>query len=117
MLCSLSTSVCGFNRELMTAASKRQASEARETFESRAKPSRIKSVMKWWSKCISMVIASRNVAFKSDKLVEALFQEQSVVQTRQLDMERRRESLHDADFEGLARNAGLYIFNQDDSQE
>ena len=52
------------------------------TFEGRAKPSRIKSVMKWWSKCISMIIAktaSRNGAFKSDKLVEALFRDQSVV--------------------------------------
>ena len=57
------------------------------TFEGRAKPSKIKSVMKWWSKCISMVIAktaSRNVAFKSDKLVEALFEGQSVIQTRQV---------------------------------
>ena len=80
------------------------------TFEGQAKPSRAKSVMKWWSKCISMVIAktaSRNVAFKSDKLVDALFQDQSVVQTRQ--------SFIDADFEGLASNAELYIFNQDDS--
>ena len=84
------------------------------TFEGRAKPSRIKSVMKWWSKCISMIIAktaSRNVAFKPDKLVEALFQgDQSVVQTRQ-------SFRHDADFEGLALNADLYIFYQDDSQE
>ena len=47
--------------------------------------------------------ASRNVAFKSDKLIDALFQDQSVAQTRQ--------SFNDADFEGLARNAELYIFN------
>ena len=47
-------------------------------FEGKAKASRIKAVMKWWTKCISMVIAktaSRNVAFKSDKLMDALFQE------------------------------------------
>ena len=82
------------------------------TFEGQAKPSRVKSVMKWRSKCISMVIAktaSRNVAFKSDKIIDALFQDQSVAQTRQ--------SFIDADFEGLASNAELYIFNQDDSQE
>ena len=82
------------------------------TFEGKAKSSRVKAVMKWWSKCISMVIAktaSRNVAFKSDKLIDALFQDQSVAQTRQ--------SFIDADFEGLASNAELYIFNQDDSQE
>ena len=67
--------------------------------------------MKWWTKCISMVIAktaSRNVAFKSDKLMDALFQEgQSAPQTPQ--------TLFDADFEGLASNAEVYIFNQDDS--
>ena len=82
------------------------------TFEGQAKPSRVKSVMKWRSKCISMVIAktaSRDVAFKYDKIIDALFQDQSVVQTRQ--------SFIDADFEGLASNAELYIFNQDDSQE
>ena len=70
------------------------------------------TVMKWWTKCIPMVIAktaSRNVAFKSDKIMDALFQGQSVAQTPQ--------SFFDADFEGLASNAELYIFNQDDSQE
>ena len=81
-------------------------------FEGKAKSSRVKALMKWWSKCISMVIAktaSRNVAFKSDKMMDALFQGQSVVQTPQ--------SYLDADFEGLVSNAELYIFNQDDSQE
>ena len=81
--------------------------------EGKAKASRIKAEMKWWTKCISMVIAktaSRNVAFKSDKLMDALFQEgQSAPQTPQ--------TLFDADFEGLASNAELYIFNQEDSQE
>ena len=65
------------------------------TFEGHAKPSGVKSVMIWRSKCISMVIAktaSRNVAFKSDQLIDALFQDQSVAQTRQ--------SFIDADFEG-----------------
>lgn len=80
------------------------------TFEGQTKPSRVKSVMKWWSKRISMVIAKtagRNSAFKSDKLIDALFQDQSVAQTRQ--------SFNDADLEGLARNAELYTFNQDDN--
>ena len=54
--------------------------------------------------------ASRNVAFKSDKLMDALFQEgQSAPQTPQ--------TFFDADFEGLASNTELYIFNQEDSQE
>ena len=37
-------------------------------FEGEAKNSRIRSVMRWWSRCISMAIAktaSRNVAFYS----------------------------------------------------
>ena len=82
------------------------------TFEGKAKPSRVKAVMKWWTKCISMVIAktaSRNVAFKSDKIMDALFQGQSGAQTPQ--------SVFDADFEILASNSEVYIFDQDDSQE
>ena len=68
-------------------------------FKGKAKVSRIKAVMKWWTKCISMVIAktaSRNVAFKSDKLMDALFQEgQSAPQTPQ--------TFFDADFEDLGQ--------------
>ena len=61
--------------------------------------------MRWWTKCISMVIAktaSRNVAFKSDKIMDALFQGQPDAQTPQ--------PFFDTDFEGLASNAELYIF-------
>ena len=82
------------------------------TFEGKAKSSRVKAVMKWWSKCISMVIAktaSRNVAFKSGKMMDALFQGQSMAQTPQ--------SRLDPDLEGLASDSELYIFNQDDAQE
>ena len=64
------------------------------------------------AECISMVIAktaSRNVAFKSDKIMDALFQGQSGAQTPQ--------SVFDADFEILASNSEVYIFDQDDSQE
>ena len=46
-------------------------------FENQAKPSKINSVFKWWSKCISMVIAkaaSRNVAYKATKLGESIFE-------------------------------------------
>ena len=48
--------------------------------EDEAKQSKIKSTMKWWSKCISMVIAkttSRNVAFKAGKIIEAVFETQT----------------------------------------
>ena len=41
-------------------------------FEAEAKNSRIRAVVRWWSKCLSMAIAktaSRNVAFKVAKRV------------------------------------------------
>ena len=69
-------------------------------------------VMKWWSKCISMVIAktaSRNVAFKSGKMMDALFQGQSMAHAPQSSL--------DPDLEGLASDSELYIFNQDDAYE
>ena len=49
-------------------------------FEGQAKPSKINSTLKWWSKCISMVIAktaSRNVVYKATKLAESIFERQS----------------------------------------
>ena len=48
-------------------------------FEGDAKASKTRSVMKWWSKCISMAIAktaSRNVAFKVAKMREAIMEDQ-----------------------------------------
>ena len=44
-------------------------------FEGEAKYSKIRSVIKWWSKCISMAIAktaSRNVAFKVAKMRDSI---------------------------------------------
>ena len=49
-------------------------------FEDQAKPSKIKPVMTWWSKCISMVIAtaaSRNIAYNAAKMGESVFAGQS----------------------------------------
>ena len=43
------------------------------------KPSKINSIMKWWSRCISVAIAktaSRNVAFKVAKMREAIMEDQ-----------------------------------------
>ena len=51
-------------------------------FEGQAKPSKINSVMKWWSKCISMVIAetaSGNVAFKAARLGDSIFERHSEI--------------------------------------
>ena len=49
-------------------------------FEGQGKSSKIKSVMKWWSKCISKT-AGRNVAFKLVKLAESMFTSQSNILT------------------------------------
>ena len=46
-------------------------------FEGEAKSSKVRSAMKWWSKCISMVInktASRNVALKVAKMSESIME-------------------------------------------
>ena len=56
------------------------------------------------------MVSARNVAFKSDELIDALFQDQSVAQTRPAAVNRRLTTLT-----SKARNAELYIFNQDDS--
>ncbi len=48
-------------------------------FEGEPKPSKINSMMKWWSRCISVAIAktaSRNVAFKVAKMREAIMEDQ-----------------------------------------
>ena len=44
-----------------------------------AKRSKTRSVMKWWSRCISMAIAktaSRNVAFKVAKMRDSIMEDQ-----------------------------------------
>ena len=64
--------------------------------------------MKWWSKCLSMVIAktaSRNIAFKANKIADSVFAAQSAVLTRESEFDE--EVLED-----LGRNADLYVFNQ-----
>ena len=47
------------------------------SFEGEAKSSKVRSVMKWWSKYISMAIAktaSRSVAFKVARLRESIME-------------------------------------------
>ena len=49
-------------------------------FEGEAKCSKIRAVMKWWSRCISMAIAkmaSKNVAFKVARMRETIMQDQN----------------------------------------
>ena len=88
--------------------------------EGQAKPSKTKSVMKRWSKRISMIIAktaSRSVAFKSGKLAESVFTSQADVLSRQVATEGLSFNDSEANFQDLDHNADLYIFNQDDRQD
>tara|TARA_A100001015_G_C15036696_1_gene736753 strand:+ start:2237 stop:2740 length:504 start_codon:yes stop_codon:yes gene_type:complete len=58
---------------------KEQIKQKLIAFEGDAKSSKIRSVMKWWSKYISMAItktASRNMAFKVVKIREAIMEDQ-----------------------------------------
>ena len=49
------------------------------------KQSRVRSTMRWWTKCISMVVAktaSRNIAFKTDVMSQAVLEAQASFVTR-----------------------------------
>ena len=83
-------------------------------FEGQAKPSKINSVMKWWSKCISMVIAktaSRNVAFKAARLGDSIFDRQSEI--RRTGAVQVNSPSHEEDFDDVGCNADLYASRQD----
>ena len=59
-------------------------------FEGKAKSSRISTVMRWWSGCISMAIvktASRNVAFKVTRMRESIMEDQDEFIIRKSDGE------------------------------
>ena len=86
-------------------------------FEGEAKCSKIKSVMKWWSKCISMAIAktaSRNVAFKVARMRESIMEDQDEFIIRDSGREEvgseanNRVPLEDI----VGYNADLYIYRQ-----
>jgi hypothetical protein len=88
-------------------------------FESQAKSSKIKSVLKWWSKCISMVIAktaSRNVAYKANKLGELMFARQSEMLMPEEELGSQSPGSYEEDFEDLSSNADLYVFNDQMAQ-
>ena len=83
-------------------------------FENQAKPSKINSVFKWWSKCISMVIAktaSRNVVYKANKLGESMFARQSEMSMPEEELGSQSPVSYEEDFEDLSSNADLYVFN------
>ena len=88
-------------------------------FEGQAKPSKIDSVFKWWSMCISMVIAktaSRNVAYKANKLGELMFARQSEMLMPEEELGLQSLGSYEEDFEDLSSNADLYVFNDQMAQ-
>ena len=80
------------------------------------KQSRVRSTMRWWTKCISMVIAktaSRNVAFKTNVMCQAVLEAQSsFVMPETMDQEASSQkcSLNDGD---VVHNVDLYVFNHE----
>jgi len=78
------------------------------------KQSRVRPTMRWWTKCISMVIAktaSRNVAFKTNVMSQAVLEAQTsfvIVTPETTDQEASSErcSLDDGD---VVRNADFFI--------
>ena len=83
-------------------------------FKGHAKSSKVSSVMKWWSKCISMVIAktaSRNVAFKAARLDDSIFDRQS--ETLRTEAAQVNSPSHEEDFDDVGCNADLYASRQD----
>ena len=86
------------------------------TFEGDPKPSKINSIMKWWSRCISVAIAktaSRNVAFKVAKMREAIMEDQDEFLMRNAEYADVDVYTNNrAHLEDVAQNADLYIANQ-----
>ena len=75
--------------------------------------------MRWWKKCVSMVIAktvSRNIATKAGKMTEAVLDAQAsfvATEARGQEASLERESLDDDDVE---RNSDLHVFNREVTQ-
>ena len=87
------------------------------SFEEEVRSSKVRSVMKWWSRRISMAIAkaaSRNVAFKAARVRECAMEGQDGLMTRKSDsMEGGLEDDNKAVLDDLGCNADLCIANQD----
>ena len=86
--------------------------------EGEPKNSKIRAVMKWWTRCISMAIAktaSRNVAFKVARMRDAIMKDQDEFITREANFDDDALVANDrANLEDVACNADLYIANQED---
>ena len=86
--------------------------------EGEPKSSKIRAVMKWWTRCISMAIAktaSRNVAFKVARMRDAIMKDQDEFITREANFEDVALVANDrVNLEDVGCNADLYIANQED---
>ena len=95
---------------------KEQTKQKLVAFEGEAKASKTRSVTKWRSKCISVVItktASRNVAFKVAKMREAIMEDQDEFLMRNSEhADVDVDTNNRAYLEDVAQNADLYIANQ-----
>ena len=96
---------------------KEQIKQKLIAFEGDTKASKTRSVMKWWSKCISVVIAKtagRNVAFKVAKMREAIMEDQDEFLMRNSEhTDVGVEANNRAQLEDVAQNADLCIDNQE----
>ena len=75
--------------------------------------------MRWWTKCISMVIAktaSRNVAFKADMMSQADLEAQASFVTPEATDQEASAERHSLDDDDIERNVDLYIFNHEVAQ-
>ena len=86
-------------------------------FEDQTKRSKIRSVMKWWSKCLPMVIA-KTASSSSSSLVEisplikaTVLAGQSALLTREV--AGAGSSIDEETLKDLGCSANLYIFHQD----
>ena len=86
--------------------------------EGEPKRSKIRVVMKWWTRCISMAIAktaSRNVAFKVARMRDAIMKDQDEFITREVNFDDGALVANDrANLDDVVCNADLYIANQED---
>ena len=80
----------------------------------------IRSVMKWWSKCISMTIAktaSRNVAFKVAGMREAIMDDQDEFLMRKSEYEEVGMEINNkAALEDVGQNAARFVYCQSRGQ-
>ena len=79
--------------------------------------------MRWWTKCISMVIAktaSRNVALKADMMSQAVLEAQASFVTPEATDQEASSERHSRDDNDVERNAYLcfyfYVFNHEVAQ-